>query len=223
MDTHTCINEFYRVLAEALGPSRWWPGEHAFEIALGAILTQNTNWRNVEHAIANLKACISLTPAALAALSRAKTEELIRPAGYFRLKTARLGSFLQWLTRAAPDHSALEDPTLSWLQDVPDRQLRLDLLSVKGIGPETADSILLYALDRPEFVVDAYTARIAGRHGLIPEEAGYDEIKEVFTAHLPRETGLFNEYHALIVRTAKTWCRKKDPLCDECPLGPFLD
>ncbi|MBG0775473.1 MAG: endonuclease III domain-containing protein [Desulfovibrionaceae bacterium] len=206
---------FYDALMTALGPSHWWPGETPFEVTVGAILTQNTNWTNVERAIVNLKAAGLMDPAALYAVPEAHLAELIRPAGYYRLKAARLRNFLRFLRRECGfDFSALAERETS--------DLREALLAVKGVGQETADSILLYALNKPVFVVDAYTRRLCNRHGLVAEEADYREVQELFMDCLEEDVNLFNEYHALIVRTAKEWCRKTRPRCSECPLEPFL-
>lgn len=205
----------YEALLEDLGPSNWWPGDTPFEVAVGAILTQNTNWVNVEKAIANLKAAGALTAPGLRALPPQRLEELIKPTGYFRQKSRKLAELLDFLER----ESGLEIEALAQ-QSL--EELRPKLLSVRGIGPETADSILLYALNLPSFVVDAYTVRMFSRHGLLPEETSYHEAQELFEVSLPREVALYNEYHALIVRAGKQWCRKTGPRCHECPLRPFL-
>jgi endonuclease III related protein len=209
------IQGLYRALSGALGPSHWWPGETSFEVAVGAILTQNTNWQNVEKAIANLKAAGALTAQGLRALPLARLEELIRPAGYFRVKTKRLTDFLDFLEHeGSSDIEALADQNLE--------QLRPKLLSVRGIGPETADSILLYALGKPTFVVDAYTVRMFSRHGLIPEDTNYHEVQDIAQAAIPCTVANYNEFHALIVRAAKQWCRKSKPLCAQCPARALL-
>jgi endonuclease-3 related protein len=209
------IQGLYRVLSGALGPSRWWPGETPFEVAVGAILTQNTNWKNVEKAIANLKAADALTARGLRALTAPRMEELIRPAGYFRIKTKRLTDFLDFLERESGlEIEALADQNLE--------QLRPKLLAVRGIGPETADSILLYALGKPTFVVDAYTMRMFSRHGLIPEATDYHEVQDIAQSAIAPEAADYNEFHALIVRAAKQWCRKTRPLCAACPARALL-
>ncbi len=205
---------FEAMLAE-LGPSHWWPGETPFEIALGAILTQNTNWPNVEKAIANLRARDLLTPQALHALPEAELAELIRPSGSFRVKARRIRNFLAFLDESC----GLELERLK-IRDT--AALREALLGVSGIGPETADSILLYALGHPTFVVDAYTKRILNRHLLVPEDIGYAGLRDFFMDALPPDPCLFNEFHALIVRTGKTWCAKKAGKCAACPLAAFL-
>ena len=204
------LTEIYRLLFERFGPQHWWPGETKFEIVIGAILTQNTNWANVEKAIANLKAANRLTAQALHRLDHAELAELIRPAGYFNLKAKRLKSFLTWLFDNY--EGRLEDT-----EAINTYQLREDLLGIKGIGPETADSILLYAFGRPVFVVDTYTARVAVRHHLIEPDAGYAQLQDLFQSNLQQDTQLFNEYHALLVQIGKNFCKPK-PKCPACPL-----
>jgi len=209
------IRGLYQAFAQALGPSRWWPGETPFEVAVGAILTQNTNWKNVERAIANLKGAGAMTEKGLRALPPATLEELIRPAGYFRIKTQRLSQFLDFLDQESGlDIMALASQSLE--------ELRPKLLSVRGIGPETADSILLYALGKPVFVVDAYTVRMFGRHGLIPELTDYHEVQDIAQTALPAEVRDYNEFHALIVRASKQWCSKSKPKCTLCPARNLL-
>ncbi|SNS25297.1 DNA-3-methyladenine glycosylase III [Humidesulfovibrio mexicanus] len=204
------IRGMYRAFAEALGPSRWWPGDTPFEVAVGAILTQNTNWKNVERAIANLKQAQAMTERGLRALPSARLEELIRPAGYFRIKTKRLTDFLDFLEEESGlDIEALSRKSLE--------ELRPKLLAVRGIGPETADSILCYALGKQTFVVDAYTMRMFSRHQLIPEQTDYHEVQEIIQSSLPASVQDYNEFHALIVRAAKEWCHKSRPLCAQCP------
>ena len=208
------LNMFEALKAE-LGPSDWWPAEDPFEVAVGAILTQNTNWVNVEKALRNLRREGLLDPRRLHALSPDQLAERIRPAGYFRLKAGRLKHFLVFLR----DECGFD------LQSLAQRDmavLRGQLLKVKGVGPETADSILLYALNMPSFVVDAYTRRIMNRHALTPEDVEYDELQALFMDVLPEDTELYNEFHALLVRAAKRWCLKKQGLCGECPLRGYL-
>jgi len=216
MNRRSLLYAMYDAMLEALGPSHWWPGETPFEVAVGAILTQNTNWSNAARAIANLRTAGALTPASLAALPDARLAELIRPAGYFRLKATRLKNFLRFLRdEAGLSMAALDGKGLA--------TLRPKLLEVKGVGPETADSILLYALRLPTFVVDAYTRRILSRHGMLPEDAGYDEMRDLFVGALDPDPALYNEYHALMVRVGKDFCRPKAPRCTSCPLAPFLE
>lgn len=197
----------------AYGPQGWWPGQSATEIVIGAILTQNTNWGNVERAIENLRSAGMIDWAALRDVEHHRLAELIRPAGYFNVKARRLKNFVNWLW-------GQYGGDLERLRDVPLETLREKLLSVNGIGRETADSILLYALERPTFVVDAYTARFALRHGLIDEDADYERIKAVFEEGLERDVQLFNEYHALIVAVGKRHCRPT-ARCEGCPLEGF--
>jgi len=204
------LTEIYDVLFKAFGPQHWWPGQTRFEIVTGAILTQNTSWANVEKAIANLKAAGCLEPAALHGLSLSQLAELVRPAGYFNIKAKRIKSFLDWLFENYCGR-------LENLEPLETHRLREELLAIRGIGPETADSILLYAFERPVFVVDAYTARIAARHGLIEPGADYEQLQDLFETDLPRDVRLFNEYHALLVRLGKDFCKPK-PRCPICPL-----
>ncbi len=208
--TRESLTEIYELLYNAFGPQNWWPGETPFEIIAGAILAQNTNWTNVEKAIANLKSAECLSPQGLRHIELARLAELIRPAGYYNLKSRRLKNFVDWLF----DNYEGE---VENLRSVDTDRLRTELLTVKGVGRETADSILLYALDRPIFVVDAYTARIAIRHGLIEPDAGYEQLRELFESNLPQDIQLFNEYHALLVRAGKEFCKTK-ARCSGCPL-----
>lgn len=208
--TGETLTEIYELLHEAFGPQHWWPGETSFEVVTGAILTQNTSWANVEKAIANLKSAGHLTPKGLYQMGLSELAELIRPAGYYNIKAKRLKSFIDWLF-------GNYDGELTNLEPIATGQLRAELLTVKGIGRETADSILLYALGRPVFVVDTYTARIMLRHGLIDAGADYEQLRELFESNLPEDVQLFNEYHALLVRTGKDFCKPKAK-CPGCPL-----
>jgi len=203
--------EIYHALYRHFGPQHWWPGDSPLEVMVGAVLTQNTNWQNVSRAIANLKAAGLLSLTALTALPVEVLAARIRPAGYYNLKAGRLKNLLALLNEKYQGQLAdfLEEETAV---------LRALLLSSKGIGPETADSILLYAARRPVFVVDAYTHRFLLRHGLISEEDDYHEIQDLFVGALPEDAALFNEYHALIVRLGKDFCKKRQPLCASCPL-----
>ncbi len=207
--------DYYDAMFTRLGEQFWWPGRTRFEVMVGAILTQNTAWTNVEKAIKNLRESKLLNPLAM---HRAGTQELalnIKSAGYFNVKAVRLKN----LTRHLFDNYA---GSLDKFLGKKGNGLREELLSLNGIGPETADSILLYAALHPEFVVDAYTRRIFSRHGLVHDKAGYDEVKALFTDNLPLEAALFNEYHALIVKVGKDYCRTKAPRCSECPLRDYL-
>jgi len=207
----------FDLLLGHFGPQNWWPGETELEVMVGAILTQNTNWNNVRKAIENLKRKNLLSLEGLIALPTEALAREIRPAGYYNIKAKRLKNLLDFL-------SDRFDADMGRFLDAGTAELREGLLSVKGIGPETADSILLYAARRPLFVIDTYTHRILLRHGLIWEEAGYPEMQDLFMHHLPEDETLFNEFHALIVLTGKEYCRKK-PRCISCPLrqwGPVV-
>ncbi|OIN98168.1 endonuclease [Candidatus Desantisbacteria bacterium CG_4_10_14_0_8_um_filter_48_22] len=200
----------YRMLLKCFGRQDWWPAKTRFEVMVGAILTQNTNWKNVEKAIANLRKAGALTPEKMSKLTRGTLRGYIRPSGFYRQKAERLAGFLDFLKGYGYDLSKLfsGDPGC----------LRIKLLQLKGIGPETADSIMLYAGNKPFFVVDAYTKRIFARLGLIADSDEYEEVRKFFQDNLPRKTGLYNEYHALIVELAKKHCRK-EPVCGGCPLA----
>ncbi|MCF8085731.1 MAG: endonuclease III domain-containing protein [Desulfohalobiaceae bacterium] len=204
----------YNSMLENLGPSHWWPGETPFEVCVGAILTQNTNWDNVEKAIANLARNDLLDPLKLFETDGDRLAELIRPAGYYRIKAGRLLNFLHFLRDETGFH-------LSALGSYETDDLRRKLLEVKGVGAETADSMVLYAFHKPSFVVDAYTVRIFSRHGLVREDIGYEELRSLFMETLPRDVSVYQEYHALLVRTGKRWCRKKYGLCSDCPLYAY--
>lgn len=200
----------YRALLAEFGRRNWWPGETPFEVMVGAVLTQNTAWTNVEKAIANLKGEGFLDPGRLGAARRERVARLIRPSGYYNLKAKRLKALVAW-------YLARADGQVVSLRDAPTPALRAELLSVNGIGPETADSILLYALGRPVFVVDAYTRRAFSRHGAFDPSARYAQIQAFFEERLPCDTALYNEFHALIVALGKTYCRPK-PQCGPCPV-----
>jgi endonuclease-3 related protein len=205
------IKKFYEVLYEKFGPQGWWPGETALECILGAILTQNTSWKNVEKAIDNLKHENLISVEDLSLTNAEELAELIRPSGYYNQKALKIKSFISFLVEefaGSLDNMFAADKSI----------LRDKLLSIKGIGPETADSIMLYAGEIPVFVVDAYTWRVLSRHGLVPEQTSYDEIQELFTNSLSEDAGMFNEYHALLVRLGKEHCRKREPICAGCPL-----
>ncbi|HLB02077.1 MAG TPA: endonuclease III domain-containing protein [Nitrospiria bacterium] len=208
------LSKIFDSLYATFGPQHWWPSESVFEVVVGAILTQNTAWTNVEKAIENLRSAGCLTPESLRGVSTEKLALLLRPSGYFNLKAERLKSFINFLYQQySGDLRRMlgEEPHL----------LRQKLLRVKGIGPETADSILLYAGGFPWFVVDAYTRRILSRHGLVADEVSYQGLQDFFMNTLPRDTKLYNEYHALMVRLGKDVCRR-EPLCEQCPLLEVL-
>jgi endonuclease-3 related protein len=204
------IEEIHTRLFDHFGPQHWWPGETPFEVMLGAVLTQNTSWRNVSMVIEALRQDGLLSFEALETLPLEVLAEKIRPSGYYNQKAKRLKGLFAAIRE---DSESLED---FFNHDV--HTLRKKLLAIKGIGPETADSITLYAAGKPVFVVDAYTYRILLRHDLIAEDAGYEEIQELFLGKLPTDALLFNEYHALLVRLGKEYCKKSNPLCDTCPL-----
>lgn len=208
------LMEMYEAMLAHFGPQGWWPGEGALEICVGAILTQNTNWGNVERAIANLRTAGVMGVEALLALESAELAELIRPAGYFNVKTRRLRCFLQAIADQADGDVA------AFLTAPSAKRLREKLLAIHGIGPETADSMTLYAADLPTFVVDAYTMRIGQRHGLFDQHAKYENVRELFQQSLPVDATLWNEYHALLVATGKDFC-KPTPRCEGCPLACF--
>jgi len=200
----------YDSMLDHFGPQGWWPAQTPLEMMVGAVLTQNTNWGNVEKALGSLKKGGELTLERLHRLPVESLADAVRPAGYFNIKAQRLKNLIRFMMEAYGGDipRMLEDES---------RRLRSGLLGVKGIGPETADSILLYAAFRPVFVVDTYTHRMLSRHDLADEQASYDELQAVFTDALPEDVPLFQEFHALIVRTGKEYCRKK-PLCDLCPV-----
>jgi endonuclease-3 related protein len=245
------IRKYYRVLFRAWGPQNWWPARSRFEVIVGAFLTQNTAWTNVEMAMKNLRSAKLLSVRGIRKAPLAELERLVRPSGYFRQKAARLKMFVDFL-----DHNY--QGSLKRLFSRPTTELREELLKVNGVGPETADSILLYSGNHPVFVVDAYTRRILSRHAILPGSATYEEIRELFqkslsllaepapgshepskilaaglagTPHPPSKmstakrtalTQVYNEMHGLIVGVGKDHCKKSQPLCDGCPLQPFL-
>jgi endonuclease III related protein len=246
------IRAYYQTLFRAWGPQHWWPAQSRFEVIVGAYLTQNTAWTNVEKAMANLRAARVLTVSGVRRTSLAELEQLVRPAGYFRQKAMRLKLFVAFLDRRYKG-------SLEKLFARPTEELREELLSLNGIGPETADSILLYAGNHPVFVVDAYTRRILARHEVFPEEAAYEEVRTLFqqalapvaesavesaeqkggklaagfagASHPPSAMSaatrtalaqVYNEMHGLIVGVGKNYCRKSQARCDQCPLQPFL-
>lgn len=248
----TEIRRYYETLYRAWGAQHWWPAESAFEVIVGAYLTQNTAWTNVEQALANLRSARILSVAGIRRTTRSKLERLLHPSGYFRQKAQRLKTFVAFLD----EHYR---GSLTLLLSQPTETLREQLLSLNGVGLETADSILLYAGNHPVFVVDTYTRRILERHAILPEGSGYEEIRQLFqtalgpvaqvqkehpvelpshieleargAAHPPSamSTGertalvqVYNEMHGLIVGVGKLYCRKSKPNCEECPLRSFL-
>jgi endonuclease-3 related protein len=203
------LSAIYRTLLRFFGEQGWWPAETPFEVIVGAMLTQNTAWRNVEQAIENLKEEGVLTPQGLRTVDETRLAGLIRPAGYYNVKAKRLKGLMTFLDKEYGGD-------LQRMFAEPLASLREKILMVKGVGPETADSILLYAGEKPIFVVDAYTRRVLSRHGII-DGASYGEIQDLLMRSLPSDVSLFKEYHALFVRLAKTFCKTK-PLCKGCPL-----
>jgi endonuclease-3 related protein len=209
------LRAHFDAMFAAHGPQRWWPGRTRFEIIVGAILTQNTSWNNVVRAIQNLRAARMLSPLAIRRSRSSQLAQLLRPSGYFRQKTKTLKWFVKFLY-------ASYGGSLARLFATPTATLRAQLLALRGIGPETADSILLYAGKHPVFVVDAYTRRILERHGLAHPKLAYGEIREMLESVLPNDHQLFNEFHALIVHVGKNYCRPNNPRCSECSLARFL-
>jgi len=209
------LPRYFETLFAAYGPQHWWPARTRFEVIVGAILTQNTSWTNVERAIRNLRGAGLLSPQGIRGIRANRLALLLRPSGYFRQKTKTLKSFVQFLYKT---HRG----SLSRMFATPTDVLREQILAVRGIGPETADSILLYAGKQPVFVVDAYTRRILERHSLSHHRAGYEEIRAMLQTSLPRDQQLFNEFHALIVHVGKNFCRPNHPRCSECSLSRFL-
>lgn len=211
MRTTALLTELYDKMLKHSGPQHWWPGDTPFEVMVGAILTQNTNWGNVEKAIGNLKQRGVLDPHAMLRLAPEALAELIRPAGYFNIKTQRLRNFLSYFVETyGGDVARMRERSLSTLRE--------ELLAVKGVGRETADSILLYALEKPSFVIDTYTHRVLSRHFLITEESDYDEMQQLMLSSFPEDVPHYNEYHALLVRIGKDFCKPK-PQCEHCPLN----
>jgi endonuclease-3 related protein len=202
------FQQVYRILYKHYGPQHWWPADTPFEVMVGAVLTQNTAWSNVERAIANLKANDCLSPGRILAVPEKRLAKWLQPSGYFNIKARRLRNFCRWYVKAGQFEAVSK-----W--DTP--TLRKALLSVNGVGPETADDMMLYAFNRPVFVIDAYTRRLFSRLQLIDGDEGYEHLRAAFEEHLPADVQLFNEYHALIVQHAKTVCKKR-PACEQCCL-----
>jgi endonuclease III related protein len=237
------IRDYYQTLYQAWGPQHWWPARSRFEVIVGAYLTQNTSWKNVETALRNLHSAHALSLSAIRRIPIAKLEGLIRPAGYFRQKAARLKTLVAFVDRQYGG-------SLSRMFAQPTEKLREELLQLNGVGPETADSILLYAGQHEVFVVDAYARRILARHGILPENAAYEEIRSLFEralsatmtvssatpvqplpAHEPSPMSslersptaqVYNDMHGLIVAAGKRFCLKSKPQCESCPLQEFL-
>src|SRR3984893_18230720 len=204
--TGQTLMRYFATMSQALGPMHWWHGNTPVEVIVGAILTQYTSWANVERAIANLRSAEMLTATAISEARLSRLAILVRPSGYFRQKAKKLKSFVRFLQREYGG-------SLKGMFDTPTGILRGKLLAVHGIGPETADSILLYAGNHPVFVVDAYTHRIFGRHGITDGKLDYEGVRALFETSIPQRPELFNEFHALVVNTGKNWCRKSAPRC----------
>jgi endonuclease III related protein len=215
-DLQPPLDEYFNSLFAALGPQHWWPAKTKFEAIVGALLTQNTAWTNVERVITNLKLARLLSPVRIRKVPMKPLETLIRSSGYFRQKARKLKAFCEFLRVEYKG-------SLKRMFETPTLELREKLLGVFGIGPETADSILLYAGGHAVFVVDGYTKRILTRHGWVDEKATYDEVRWVFERQFPSDVNRLNEFHALIVETGKRWCKASHPACDECPLGRYLE
>jgi endonuclease-3 related protein len=205
------LEEIYRRLHAFFGPQHWWPADTPFEVCVGAILTQNTSWKNVRKAIDNLRQDGCLDVFSINDMPAEILAEKIRPAGYYNIKADRLHSFTRFLVSKYNGDVATMAREETGI-------LRKALLDVKGIGPETADSILLYACGKPVFVVDGYTLRALARHDVIDEDSDYRRVQELFMDHLPKDVELYNEYHALWVAVGKDYCKKRQPRCAECPL-----
>ncbi len=212
--TQMLLMSMYRALRESFGPRHWWPASSPFEVCVGAILTQNTSWKNVAKAIVSLKEAERLDPVKIYRTSHEELAQIIKPAGYFNVKAVRLRNFINYLVEK---HGGDLDSLFS----APVATLREELLSIKGIGKETADSMILYAANKLIFVVDAYTKRILYRHGLVNENADYDTMQSIFQANLPSDVDLFNDFHAQLDAAGHYYC-KRIPLCEKCPLHPFL-
>ncbi len=211
MTLHNKLMDIYRSLDERFGDLHWWPADDPFEVMAGAILTQNTSWANVEKALSKLKVRNVLCPDGIMGLTNEQLAELIRPSGYYNLKAERLRSFTRFFIDAySGSVERMRSETLT--------VLRPQLLGVRGVGRETADSILLYACEKPIFVIDAYTRRLLLRHGIISGTPDYESMQSVFMNNLPHKTDFFKQFHALIVNNCKVFC-KKTPDCRDCPLA----
>ena len=210
MSLQKTLLEIYERMLERYGPQHWWPGETRFEMMVGAVLTQAAAWSNVEKAIARLKEAGALSPRALRGLTEGEVASLVYSAGYYNAKARKLKALAEFVGQRFNDD-------LDAMANLTDDSLRGELLSVHGIGEETADDIMLYAADRPAFVIDGYTRRLVARLGLAPESDRYGAYRDLFMKNLPADSKLFGEYHALIVRHGVEVCRRQ-PLCDRCCL-----
>jgi len=210
------LRRFYATLLKSFGPQGWWPARTRWEVIWGAILTQNTTWRNASLAIKNLRKAGMLGWRSLRQASLSEIEQLIRPAGFYRQKARALHTFIDWIEDT---HGG----SLNLLFAQGAAPARAQLLQLKGIGPETADAILLYSGRHPVFVADAYTRRVLSRHGLLPAKASYESAQQILHQHLPVDQAMFNEFHALLVEAAKRYCHRNVAYCEECPLRSFLE
>ena len=209
------LEKYYEELLRQFGPQRWWPARTRLEVILGAILTQNTTWQNAARAISRLRDAGLLRWPRLRQASISQIESCVRPAGYFRQKARAIRTFAEWL-------DATHRGSLGVLFRQPPDRTRAQLLALRGLGPETADAILLYAGKQPFFVADAYSRRVLARHNLISPKDGYQAAQEFLHHHLPAEEGLYNEFHALLVETGKRHCKRQAAECRGCPLEPYL-
>ena len=209
------LPRYYSVLRARFGPQQWWPARTRLEVILGAILTQNTTWHNATLALRNLRKSGLLSWQALRRACLSGLEACVRPAGFYRQKARTIRDFVDWLAR---EHAG----SLDRLFSLPTDELRRRLLDLRGLGPETVDAIILYAVERPLFVADAYTRRVLARHGFVSDAADYHQTQEFLHAHLPPDTSLFNEFHALLVAVGKKHCKPQSPRCAGCPLEEFL-
>jgi len=215
MNIKKTLNRMYALLEAHFGDLGWWPAETDFEVVTGAILTQNTSWKNVEKAIERLKQKDMIDPVAVKNVKLEELSQLIKPSGYHRVKARRLKTIAQFIIENF-------EGSIKNMKSMKSERLRKMLLSVNGVGPETADSILLYAVGKPVFVVDAYTKRIFARHGITDDEASYEDVQSVVHSCVPKQARTYNQFHALLVETAKNFCGKRKPLCEKCPLCIIL-
>jgi endonuclease III related protein len=213
--TTDLLIRYYRRMLARLGPQKWWPARTRLGVILGAILTQNTSWTNVELAMWRLRHVGFLKLSRLRQATRTEIEAAIRPAGFYRQKAQTIQTFIAWLDRSS--HGSLHT-----LFARPPQELRRELLLLRGLGPETVDAILLYAGRKPFFVADAYTRRILSRHGLAPQGADYDAVQGLLHRNLPPDPAMFNEFHALLVEVGKRYCKRQAAFCHGCPLENFL-
>lgn len=205
------LSRIYQKLYKSFGKQYWWPARTKLEVMIGAMLTQNTSWPNVEKAISNLRKKKLLSFKKLSNLKTDKLAALIKPAGYFNIKARRLKNLLEFIDKNYKGN-------MTFMQRINTYALREELLNVNGVGQETADSILLYAFNKPIFVIDAYTKRIFSRLNKMPQDIPYQDAQNLFMKNLSKDSYLFNEYHALIVKLAKDYCKKNKPLCRKCPI-----